>query len=67
MKAEAKCADAELARLQAFILDPMGSLIKLLQGLDNPHLRIEDAREAATGAVHLLGNASSQICCCHKK
>ena len=42
VKVEAKSADAELARLlQAFVLDLMGPLVKLLQGLDNPDIMIK--------------------------
>ena len=64
--AEVKSADAELARLQAFVLDPVGPLIRVLKATedtdeDNPGLTKEEARAAVGDAVKLLGNASIQI------
>ena len=66
-KADAKSNDAELARLQAFVLDPVGPLVDLLNGLDNPEYTMEQARSATTEALRLLGNASSQISRCRRK
>ena len=66
-KADAKSNDAELARLQAFVLDPVGPLVDLLNGLDNPEYTMEQARSATTEALRLLGNASSLISRCRRK
>ena len=56
-------ADAELARIQAFILDPMGPLIWVLRATkddpDNPCITMEEAKAAIADAVKLLGNASA--------
>ena len=65
-KAETKTADAELARIQAFVHDPVGPLVQLLQGLGSddeaePQLSPSEARTAVKDAVKLLGNASAQI------
>ena len=65
-KAETKTADAELARIQAFVHDPVGPLVQLLHGLDTeeeaePRISVDDARVAVKDAIRLLGNASAQI------
>ena len=65
-KAETKTADAELARIQAFVHDPVGPLVQLLHGLDTeeeaePRISADDARVAVKDAIRLLGNASAQI------
>ena len=66
MGAEVKSADAELAHLQTFVLDPVGPLIRVLKATndtdeDNLGLTKEDARAAVEDALKLLGNASAQI------
>ena len=63
--AEVRAADSELARLQAFVLDPVGPLIRVLRATeddpDNPGITMEEAKVAVADAVKLLGNASAQI------
>ena len=64
VKAEAKSADGELARIQAFVHDPAGPMFELLHGLDaetESQLSLEDASVAVSDAIKLLGNASAQI------
>ena len=61
VKSEAKTNDAELARLQAFVLDPVCPLVKMLHSLDEEGYTIEEARSDLTEALRLLGNASSHI------
>ena len=61
MKSEAKTNNAELARLQAFLLDPVCPLVKMLHSLDEEGYTIEETRSDLTEALRLLGNASSQI------
>ena len=61
VKSEVKTNDAELARVQAFVLDPVGPRIKMLHCLDEEEYSIEDARSDLTDALRLLGNASAQI------
>ena len=63
VKAEVKMADSELARIQAFVLDPVGLLATVLkatkEGGDN--FTLEDAQSALRDAIKPLGNASSHI------
>ena len=63
--AEVKAADVELARIQAFVLDPVGPLIRVLKATkndpDNPGITVDEAKSALVDAVKLLGNASAQI------
>ena len=67
VKAEVKSADSELARLQAFVHDPVGPLTMVLHSMEDPQssdeytISVEEARDAVSGAIKLLGNASSQI------
>ena len=64
VKAEAKSADGELARIQAFVHDPVGPMVELLLGLDaetESQLSLEDTRVALSDAIKLLGNASTRI------
>ena len=51
----------ELARLQAFVLDPVESLLHLLK-LENVALSVEDAQQDVEEALglHLLRNVSAQ-------
>ena len=59
-----KTADAELARLQAFVHDPMAPLLQLVHAMDDESvysLDLDGAKKAAADAVRLLGNASAQI------
>lgn len=62
LKTEVKSSDAELARLQAFVLDPVGPLLHTLQGLqERENFPVEEAEEAIKAALRLIGNASGQI------
>ena len=61
VKAEVKANDAELARLQVFVLDPVGLLINMLHHLEDENYVVEDARSDLTEALRLLGNALAQI------
>ena len=54
-------------RLHAFVLDPVGPLVDLLNVLENSDYSLDQARLAATEALRLLGNASSLISCCRRK
>lgn len=57
-----KTNDSELTKLQALILDPVGPLVKLLHGLDNPDGFFPDEAHASISeAICLLGNASSHL------
>ena len=72
VKAETKAADAELARIQAFVHDPVGPLVQLLQGLDGEdetesQITVPEAKAAVTDAIKLLGNASAQISTLRRK
>ena len=60
-KSGAKAVDAELARVQAFVLDPVAPLVHLLHKLDDEEFTVEEARMATQDALRLLGNASAQI------
>ena len=63
-KPEVRSADSELARIQAFILDPVGPLARVVHALDPKSaegMSAEDACSAAWDAIKLLGNASGQI------
>ena len=59
-KLEAKTADAELARIQAFVMDPVGLLARVLHAIEDSgdNFTMEDAHSALFDAVKLLGNAS---------
>ena len=61
IKSEVKTCDAELARVQAFVLDPVVPLTNMLHHLENEEYSVEDARSDLTDALRLLGNASAQI------
>ena len=61
VKPEAKTTDAELARLQAFVLDPVGPLTNILHRLDEEDYSLDEAKSDVSEALRLLGNASSQI------
>ena len=64
VKQEAKTADAELARIQALIHDPMAPLIRLQHAFDEEEcgtLSLEAARSALSDAIRLIGNASASI------
>ena len=63
-KPEVRSADSELARIQAFGLDPVGPLARVVHALDPESVEdmsAEDARSAAWDAIKLLGNTSGQI------
>ena len=63
VKYNVKTADAELARLQAFVLDPLEPLTTVLHAMEEggEALSLEEAQAAISDAMKLLGNASSQI------
>ena len=61
VRSDVKTADAELARLQAFVLDPVGPLVDVLEGIDRETIFAEDARSALSESLRLLGNASAEI------
>ena len=61
VKSEAKSIDSELARLQAFVLDPVAPLAYALHRLEGDDYSVEEARSNVTDAIRLLGNASTQI------
>ena len=61
LKGEAKSAESELGRIQAFMLDPVGPLVQTLEGIRAGTLTYEDADHAISSAISLLGNASSHI------
>lgn len=61
-KSEAKTSDSELARLQAYVLDPVAPLLQVLKGLDDPSsTSMDDARSHIVDSLKLLGNASAHI------
>ena len=49
VKLEVKNADSELARIQAFVLDPAGALARVLHALDpeSENISMDDARSVA--------------------
>ena len=59
--------DAELARMQAHILDPVGPLTYLLARIDDESFTAQDARYTVEDAIKLLGNASSQVSAVRRK
>ena len=58
---EAKAMDAELARIQAFVLDPVAPLTNLLAQVEDENFTGAEAKVVVHDALHLLGNASNQI------
>ena len=63
-KPEVRSADSERARIQGFVLDPVGPLARVVHALDPESaegMSAEDAHSAAWDAIKLLGNASGQI------
>ena len=64
VKQEVKTADAELARIQALVHDPMAPLIRLQHAFDEEDgesLPLEAAKSALADAIRLIGNASANI------
>ena len=61
VKSKAKSLDSELARLQAFVLDPVTLLVNTIHRLDDENYTIEEAHSDAMDTLRLLGNASYQI------
>ena len=57
IRSDVKTADAELARLQAFVLDPVGPLVEVLEGIDRETISAEDTSLALSESLRLLGNA----------
>ena len=64
VKAEVKAADSELSSIQAFVLDPVGPLARVVKAMEEggDDFTLEDAQSALRDAIKLLGNTSSQIC-----
>ena len=60
-KGEAKSAESDLSRIQAYVLDPVGPLVQLLEGTREGTLTKEAAESAITAAITFVGNASSHI------
>ena len=58
-------ADSELAQSQAFVLDPVGPLIRVLRATEDDlgilGITMEETKAAVADPVKLLGNASTQI------
>ena len=69
MKAETKTADAELAKIQAFVLDPVGPLLHLLERFqeEDNELTTDDAVASLQDALRLIGNSSCQISSIRRK
>ena len=61
LRGEAKAFEQDLARVQAFVLDPIGPLVQLLEACQSGTLEQDEAISTLSGAITLLGNASSQI------
>ncbi len=66
-----KTADAELSRIQAFVLDPINPLLHLLERLhqaeDGEGISFEEMIHGAQEALRLIGNAFSQISTTRRK
>ena len=61
-KTDTKAIDSELARAQAFILDPIGPLTYILGKLESDQgVSSEELGKTLRESITLLGNASSQI------
>ena len=60
LQKEVKTGDAELARVQALMHDPVAPLIRLLHACDDVDtlISIDEAKEAVVESIQLLGNAS---------
>ena len=58
---QAKDTDANLARIQARVLDAVNPLVNLLESARKGTLTPRDAAESAQQALRLLGNASATI------
>ena len=69
VKTETKTADAELGKIQALVLDPVGPLLHLIERLQNEdeELTTEDAVASLHDALRLVGNASCQISTIRRK
>ena len=66
LAAEAKAADTELACIQAFVLDSVGPLIRILKATEEDQtsedsVSLDEEKVAIADALRLLGNASAQI------
>lgn len=61
-KTDVKAIDTELARAQAFVLDPVGPLSYMLGKLESDQgISFDELGKAIRESITLLGNASSQI------
>ena len=63
--AEAKATDVELAHIQAFVLDPVGPLIRILKATEEDQtsedpVSLDEGKTAIADALRLLGNTSAQ-------
>ena len=61
LSGEAKAFELDLARVQAFVLDPVGPLVQLLEACQLGVLEQDEAISTLSVAITLLENASSQI------
>ena len=68
-KPEVKNTESELARIQAFILDLVGPLARVLHAMDpeGDQMPWDEACSVVNDAIRQLGNASSQISKLRKK
>ncbi len=76
-KAETKTVDAELSKIQAFVLDPIGPLLQLLEQLQQAEggaeddteneISLEEAAHTLQEAIRLIGNTSVQISTIRRK
>ena len=61
LREETKAFEQDLARVQAFALNPVGPLVQLLEVSQSGTLEQDEAIATLSVAITLLGNASSQI------
>ena len=61
LRGEVKAFEQDLARMQAFILDPTGPLVQLLEACQSGTVEQDEAKSTHSGTITLLRNRSSQI------
>ena len=61
LRGEAKAFEQDLARVQAFVLNPIEPLVQLLEACQSGTLQQDEAISTLYSAITLLGDASSQI------
>ena len=68
-KADTKTADAELGKIQAFVFDPVGPLLHLLEKVseEDTDMTREDIAHELKDALRLIGNTSSHISTIRRK